>query len=259
MQLALAISSLAVSVTIGWHTLDAPPWAVVSASLAGVAWTIRVLARLRDRSPADVGLLTVMVIGSALAAGATYGISLYPAAGSLVIVLGRTSPGRWRIWGWPALAAASAVIGFLVGAHEPVSVGVTALTIGIASLAGRARRRNALEVEKRFSGLDRKYATDLARMQASVERLLLPTTLRTRFPGLTPREAEVLALICRGHSNDEIAGTLSITVATVKGYVNSLFAKLAARDRAQAIALVLGTTSRDPSGHALASPSTADD
>ncbi|PZF67101.1 hypothetical protein DEJ33_06825 [Curtobacterium sp. MCPF17_047] len=200
-----------------------------------------------------------MVIGSALAAGATYGISLYPAAGSLVIVLGRTSSGRWSVWGWPALAASSAVIGFAAGAHEPVSVGVTALTIGIASLAGRARRRNALEVENRFSGLDRKYAADLARMQASVDRLLLPTTLRTRFPGLTPREAEVLALICRGHSNDEIAGSLSITVATVKGHINSLFAKLAARDRAQAIALVLGTTSRDASGHALTSPSTADD
>ncbi|MBT2504257.1 helix-turn-helix transcriptional regulator [Curtobacterium sp. ISL-83] len=219
---------------------------------------VRVLARLRDRSPGDVGLLLVMVIGSALAAGPTYGISLYPAAGSLVIVLGKSTPGRWRVWAWPVLAASSAVIGFLLGAHEPVSVGVTTLTIGIASIAGRARRRHALEVESRFSGLDRKYAADLARMQASVDRLLLPATLRTRFPGLTPREAEVLALICRGRSNDEIADALSITVATVKGYVNSLFAKLAARDRAQAIALVLGTAPRDASTHALTSPVTAD-
>ncbi|WP_258366388.1 LuxR C-terminal-related transcriptional regulator [Curtobacterium sp. MCPF17_011] len=258
MQLALAVASLAVSMTVGGYTLGAPLWAVVCAGSAAVAWMVRVLVRARDRSVGDVGLLMVMVIGSALAAGPTYGISLYPVAGGLVIVLGKTAHGRWRAWAWPVLAASSAVIGFVVGAHEPVSVGITALTIAIATLAGRARRRNALEVESRFAGLDRQYAADLARMQVSVDRLLLPTALRTRFLGLTPREAEVLALICRGRSNDEIAVTLSITVATVKGYVNSLFAKLAARDRAQTIALVLGTTSHGASPHALTSSVTTD-
>jgi DNA-binding NarL/FixJ family response regulator len=45
--------------------------------------------------------------------------------------------------------------------------------------------------------------------------------------GLTPREAEVLALIAAGLSNREIA--------TVKSHVNHLLAKIGARDRAQAV------------------------
>ena len=61
--------------------------------------------------------------------------------------------------------------------------------------------------------------------------------LRTRHPELTIREAEVLALVAEGKSNTEIAASLFVSVATVKTHINSLFAKLHVRDRAQAIAL----------------------
>jgi DNA-binding NarL/FixJ family response regulator len=52
---------------------------------------------------------------------------------------------------------------------------------------------------------------------------------------LTSREAEVLALIAGGHSNAEIARTLVISEATVKTHINHVFAKIGARDRAQAV------------------------
>ncbi|MGD0199003.1 MAG: response regulator transcription factor [Solirubrobacteraceae bacterium] len=52
---------------------------------------------------------------------------------------------------------------------------------------------------------------------------------------LTPREAEVLVLIARGLSNREIADSLVVSDATVKTHINHVFAKIGARDRAQAV------------------------
>ena len=52
---------------------------------------------------------------------------------------------------------------------------------------------------------------------------------------LTGRETEVLTLIGRGLSNDDIAAELTVSHNTVKTHISSLLSKLAARDRAQLV------------------------
>jgi two-component system NarL family response regulator len=56
---------------------------------------------------------------------------------------------------------------------------------------------------------------------------------------LTDRERDVLRLIVSGLSNKEIGRELGLTEGTVKGYVNTLLAKLGVRDRTQAVTVAL--------------------
>jgi DNA-binding NarL/FixJ family response regulator len=55
------------------------------------------------------------------------------------------------------------------------------------------------------------------------------------LPGITGREREVLELVGRGMSNQEIADYLYVTPATAKTHVARLLSKLQARDRAQLV------------------------
>ena len=52
---------------------------------------------------------------------------------------------------------------------------------------------------------------------------------------LSKRELEVLGLLAQGHSNQEIAATLYISVSTVKTHLQNLFEKLEVKRRMQAV------------------------
>ena len=53
--------------------------------------------------------------------------------------------------------------------------------------------------------------------------------------GLTERQRDVLALICKGMSNKQIANELGLTEATVKGHLTTVFRVLKVNSRSQAI------------------------
>ncbi len=58
---------------------------------------------------------------------------------------------------------------------------------------------------------------------------------------LTPREREILTLVGRGMTNQEIAGHLVLSPLTAKTHVSRLFVKLGVRDRAQLVVLAYET------------------
>jgi DNA-binding NarL/FixJ family response regulator len=51
---------------------------------------------------------------------------------------------------------------------------------------------------------------------------------------LTDRELDVLRLVRHGHANKQIARRLSISEATVKAHMTSIFQRIGVRDRTQA-------------------------
>ena len=62
-----------------------------------------------------------------------------------------------------------------------------------------------------------------------------PAVPKEIFPTLTEREREILQLIARGRTNNDIAKELALSTKTVGNYVSNIFSKLQVADRAQAI------------------------
>ena len=66
------------------------------------------------------------------------------------------------------------------------------------------------------------------------ENFVLDTSVVAQLE-LTKRELEILGLLAQGHSNQEIAAKLFISLSTVKSHLQSLFEKLDVKRRLQAV------------------------
>lgn len=78
-------------------------------------------------------------------------------------------------------------------------------------------------------------------LAADAQRALIQATTNPKPPGwdLTEREREVLALMVKGMSNDEIATHLTVRPSTAKFHVGNVLSKLGVDTRTEAVALAL--------------------
>lgn len=94
----------------------------------------------------------------------------------------------------------------------------------------RATQEGKVFVSPQIAAAMMERLSDLAQMFAGVETNLSDTTT------LTTREMEVLELISKGYTNQQIAQNLVIEVGTVKNHVHNILEKLNVRSRGEAAA-----------------------
>ena len=122
---------------------------------------------------------------------------------------------------YDALSAGAS--GFLLKDAEPddIAVGVRVVAAGDALIQPSIMRRlvETFVAARPQTVFDQAQAGQLAKA----------------FEALTEREREILVYVARGQSNDDIAGVLFISPATVKTHLARIMAKLDAHDRAQLV------------------------
>lgn len=87
----------------------------------------------------------------------------------------------------------------------------------------------------------RDAASGKSTLSPEAARVLIQATRPTKQPpcDLTEREMEVLQLVVQGQSNQQIAGNMVITLATVKAHVSNILDKLQVSSRSEAIAFAI--------------------
>jgi DNA-binding NarL/FixJ family response regulator len=94
------------------------------------------------------------------------------------------------------------------------------------------------EILSRYMDHQRRFEAAAARRtQGQAEVIPFQAPMQELEQEPTPRETEVLQLICDGLVNREIGERLFLSEETVKSHVRHLLAKLQARSRAHAVAV----------------------
>ncbi|MBV9265963.1 MAG: response regulator transcription factor [Acidobacteriaceae bacterium] len=119
--------------------------------------------------------------------------------------------------------------------------------IALTSYDGDQDIYRALEAGVRGYLLKEMVHTEILRAIRIVHsgKRFIPADVSDRLDGffpevaLTGREAEVLTLVARGLGNKEIGDMLGTAAGTVKAHVQSILAKLGARDRTHAVTIAI--------------------
>jgi FixJ family two-component response regulator len=113
-------------------------------------------------------------------------------------------------------------------AHGDIGAGVKAIKAGAEDFLTKPVSREAL-----FECVERALARNVQQRQQQ-DRLKV---MRRLVASLTPREAEVFALVVRGKLNKQIAHELGTTVRTIKAHRQAAMEKLNVQSLAEAVSI----------------------
>lgn len=72
-------------------------------------------------------------------------------------------------------------------------------------------------------------------MTASIARMVIQSFQRQTNQDLTPRESEILKLLCQGHSYKMIADTMFVSWETVHTHIKNIYKKLNVNSKSEAV------------------------
>jgi DNA-binding NarL/FixJ family response regulator len=146
-----------------------------------------------------------------------------------------------------ARAAAASLPGvrvLMVSAYDDYAYVAEALEIGVGGyLLKTATARELVDAVRAVA--DGVFVLD----QALSRRLTRRRSGPLAAGALTRRESEVLGVLARGRSNQQIAAELGLGQRTVEGHVSSVLGKLGVASRAEAVAYALGHHLVAPQDH----------
>jgi DNA-binding NarL/FixJ family response regulator len=119
----------------------------------------------------------------------------------------------------------------------------TLLALGSARLRARQKRAARESLQEAHAAFEQLGATIWAeRAQAELARV---GGRRPSDGSLTEREERVAELVAEGHTNREIAESLSITERTVEGHLSRIYPKLGVRSRTGLVRRIAGRPTPD--------------
>ena len=154
-----------------------------------------------------------------------------------VVLMDLHMPGRNGIEATRDIVSAAPHIAVLVlTMHEDDDSVFSAVRAGARGyLVKGARQAELLRALRTVADGGAVFGPAIARRMIGFFEAAASAASATPLPDLTMREREILDLVARGRSNQQIAAQLDLSIKTVRNHVSSVFTKIQVVDRAQAI------------------------
>ena len=124
--------------------------------------------------------------------------------------------------------------GRVLALSRELQPGLAARALGLGAVASVSLGIDAAELVEAVESFAAGHLADGS--QADLDNQADRRRQLGRGVNLSPRELEVLGLIVGGRSNDEVAAELFLSINTVKSVIRSVYRKIGATTRAQAVA-----------------------